>query len=116
MKPSKNYYKVHGTRDGIVCIAFQTKKPRKSKGRPAPEIDDDGIWDWYVEGLEDANRFSAWGRGTHMVALTTYLNVRRIVRQIIEPRLDAIEQKLSGLESKLDRIIALMEAKEGSSD
>jgi hypothetical protein len=106
------YYSVHATKDGTICLALETRKPRKTKGPRPPQIDDDGIWRWFDQSGEEVRKFTDWGKGVHHTAVVTRLNVKLIVRQQIEPRLDRVEQQIKTLsdhrnivENKIDRLL-----------
>jgi hypothetical protein len=112
VRSHKAYYCVRATKDGTICFAHATHKPRRTKGSRPPRIDEDGIWQWFDQTDEEVRSFTDWGKGVHHTAVVTRLNVKRIVRQQIEPRLDRVEQQIMTLseqmnrvESKIDRLL-----------
>ncbi len=104
MRSQKAYYSVDATKDGTICFAFQTRKPSKTKRSRAPRIDEDGIWRWSYPSQEDVRSFTDWGKGVYHTAVVTRLNVTRIVRERIEPRLERVEQQLKTLREQLNRV------------
>src|SRR5262245_3731669 len=110
LEPKKAYWRVQATRDGIIWFAYQTRKPTKRGRRKEPEIDEDGICDWYfAQDDKDANRFTDWAKTLWHVSLATALNMKRIVRQQIGSRLDQLEKKMEALQEQLNRIERAME-------
>jgi hypothetical protein len=105
MRTKKAYYYVQVTRDGIIVFAFERRKPIKRRGR-TPTIDPDGVCDEYADDPDEAGRYTDWGKGVRMTAITTHLNVRRLLREFVEPRLLAIDQRLDVLQDQLGRIEA----------
>jgi hypothetical protein len=113
VRSKKTYYSVIATKDGTICYAFETRKPRKTKNSPSPRIDEDGIWRWSNQSAEEVRDFTDWGKGVFHSAVVTTLNVKRIVRHQIEPRLDRLEQQIeilseqmNCLETKIDRLLS----------
>jgi hypothetical protein len=115
VRSQKAYYSVLATKDGTICFAFRTRKPRKTKGSRAPRIDEDGIWRWSDQSDEEVRSFTDWGKGVFHTAVVTQLNMKRILRHQIEPRLEQVEQQIKTLseqmkriESKIDRVLTEM--------
>ncbi len=106
MKPGPVYYSVHALKDETIWFAIPTRKPRKMKNSPVPDIDEDGIHNWYLEktGDEESSRFSDWGKALRNICIAMTLNVKRIVRQNVVTRMDAIDAQLNALQCQLDRI------------
>ncbi len=69
-----------------------------------PQIDDDGIYDWYFEKQDEAQRYADWGKGVHHSAIVNCLNTKRIIRERVESRLDRIESLLASIAEQLTRI------------
>ena len=105
MKTKKAYYNVQVTRDGIIVFAFERRRPVKRRGR-TPKTDPDGVCDEYADDPDEARRYTDWGKGVRMTAITTHLNIRRLLRKFVEPRLLALDQRLDALQDQLERIEA----------
>jgi hypothetical protein len=103
-KFKKTYYTVTALQDGTILFAFQKRKPMKSSVRGHPKIDEDGIYDWYIEKQEEAQRYTDWGKGVHHSAIVNCLNTKRIIRERVETRLDRIESQLASIAEQLARI------------
>jgi hypothetical protein len=58
----ETYYSVTALQDGTVFFATQTRKPVRSNVRGKPQIDEDGIHNWYFEKQEVAQGFTDWER------------------------------------------------------
>jgi hypothetical protein len=108
MKTNKAYYNVHVTRDGIIVFAFERRKPMKRRGRSAPKIDQDGVCEQFLDDPNETARYSDWGKGTRMTAIATHLNVRRLLRDFVESRLLALDQRIGMIQSQLERIEAML--------
>jgi hypothetical protein len=116
MKANKAFYNVQATRDGIIVFAFQRRKPIQRRDRAKPKIDADGICDQYPDDPDDVERYSDWGKGARMTAITTHLNVRRLLRQAVEEklvealaRIGTIETTLTAVEQKLDAVVSALQ-------
>lgn len=102
LKRKKAYYYVHALRDGTIWLATLSRKPRK-KPRQKLEIDEDGIYDWWLD--EDIpHNMTDWAKSVRWGTVATALNVRRTVREQIEPKLNAVLERLAGIEKRLSRI------------
>ena len=86
MKPGPVYYSVHALKDETIWFAVPTRKPRKTKNSPAPNIDEDGIHNWYLEKTNDdePSGLTDWGKALRHVCVAMTLNVKRIIRQKVE--------------------------------
>ena len=104
MRSQKAYYSVRAAKDDTICFAHATRKPRKTKGSRPPRIDEDGIWQWSHQSDEEVRTFTDWGKGVHHTAVVTRLNVKRIVREQIEPRLERLEQQIKTLSEQMNRV------------
>ena len=110
MRKQTCYYRVEGTKDGIVLFAFPTRKPRKTRHGPKIQIDEDGIHNWY--NADDHTSLNEVGRTVSYTALATALNTKRIFREMIVPhlqgiteRMDELMQRLEQIENKLDPLL-----------
>ncbi len=104
MPEKRVYYWVDGLKDGTVCLAFVTNKPRKCNALPRQRIDEDGICRWYFTDPEEARRFTEWGKSVWHSSIATCLNMRRVVREQVEARLQRLEDSLSKVQEQLGRI------------
>lgn len=104
VKFKKTYYTVTALQDGTILFAFQKRKPVKSSMHPKPQIDEDGIYDWYFEKQDEAQRYSDWGKGVHHSAIVNCLNTKRIIREQVETRLERIEAQLAAIGEQLARL------------
>jgi hypothetical protein len=114
MKTKKVYYRVQALQDGTITLAMPERKPRKTRSSD-PQIDEDGIffWGWHEEKDDEPNRFTDWAKGVWYTCVATALNVKRIVREQVEGRLDsqqreiaALREQLTRIEEKLDRLLS----------
>jgi len=112
MQKKMNYYRVEGTKDGIVLFVYPSRKPRTTKHGPKIQIDEDGIYTWWtIEG--DRPEVNDLGKGVYQGALATALNTKRVIREMILPHLnrtdeqiDKVMERLDRIEGKLDRLLA----------
>ncbi len=113
MKTKKVYYRVQALQDGTITLAMPERKPRRTRSSD-PKIDEDGIffWGWHEEKDDEPSRFTDWAKGVWYTCVATALNMKRIVRQQVEGRLDsqqqeiaAIREQLTRMEEKLDRLL-----------
>jgi len=106
------YYKVFALKDGTVYFVSVSRKPRKTKYGPRPQIDEEGICTWFIE-KDRPSDITDWAKGAWHSAVATCLNVKRIVRLQIQPRFDRIEvevqtlrEQMERLEKKIDRLLS----------
>jgi hypothetical protein len=104
VRTQKVYYTVFGLKDGTVYLANLTRKPRKTKYSSRPQIDEDGICRWYIEKEVVPKDLPDWAKGAWHTALAPCLNVKRIVRQQVEPRLEPIEREVHVLRAQMERV------------
>lgn len=95
----KVYYNAHALQDGMIYFVTPTRKPRKTRTHGEPQIDEDGIYRWYLDKPEDDERlhFTDWGKGVWQTCAAMTLNMKRIIRQQVEGRLDAQAQQIGVL-------------------
>ena len=110
------YYSVFALKDGTVITPLPTRKPRKTKYSRAPKIDEEGIWRWYLEKRERLDDVPDRFWTAFVVNVGTCLNVKRIVRQRVESRLDSLNERLDAMRSQLDRIERKLDERLSSSD
>jgi len=103
-KKKPAYYFVRVTRDGTVLYARETAKPRKSRFMGTPKIDEDGVYIEYLPKEDDFPKLSDWAKGSYQTVVAVRLNDRRVLREMVLPRLAAIEAKLDGLAQKLESL------------
>lgn len=101
-KPKPTYYSAHVLRDGTIWLALQTRKPRKTP-HVTPEIDEDGIHQWFVDE-DEPNRLADWGKGLRHGAVVNRLNTKRAIREQVEPKLDELLLLVSELGERLSRV------------
>ncbi len=103
MRPKTAYYWVWALKDGTIVWANQTRKP--SKGTPdAARIDEDGIYRWTIEKTENFARISDWGKAAWHGAVANRLNLKRLIREEVQSRLDSLGAQLDDLAQSLGRI------------
>lgn len=112
MKARPVYYTAFGLKDGTVYAAMPVRKPRKTKHGPNPRIDPEGVCRFHVGEDEVPAEMPEWRRVTFFTTVGTALNVRRILREQVAGRLDALEksvaethERLARIEDKLDRLL-----------
>jgi hypothetical protein len=95
MKPKLTYYSVHAVPDGTICIAMQARKPsRRNRSRKSSEPDEDGCFNWYIASADDIRRLSDWAKAAAHGAIVNRLNLKKVLRSQIEPRLNDLEKCL----------------------
>lgn len=112
MKAKRVYYSVFGLKDGTVFAVLPVAKPRKTKHSPTPKIDADGVCRFNVEDDVVPSKMTDSNRTVFHTAVATALNVKRILREQLAGRLDALEkavaethEQLARIEDKLDQLL-----------
>jgi hypothetical protein len=104
VRMQKAYFSVFALKDGTIYLVNPTRRPRKTKYSSAPRIDEDGICNWYLEKEVLPRDMVDWLKGSFHSTVATSFNVKRIVRQQVERRLDRVESDLHALREQLGRI------------
>lgn len=107
-KQRPTYYSVHALRDGTIWFAEQTRKPRTTR-HFTPEIDGDGIHNWFLDE-EEPTRLTDWGKGLRHGAVVNRLNVKRAIREQVEPKLDELLNLVRELSERVSRLEELLGA------
>jgi hypothetical protein len=118
MRLHKVYYSVFALKDGTVLVACPTRKPPQKRGSRGPRIEEEGICKWFPEKWERLDQMSDRQWTAFQSVVATCLNTKRIIRTRVESRFDVLDQKLNevqeelgNLESKLDRLLVDPHAK-----
>jgi len=104
MRVQQAYYSVFALKDGTVYLALPVRKPRKTKYSSAPKIDEEGVCNWNIEREVVPKDLPDWAKGAWHAAVSTCLNVKRIVREQVAQRLDRVDQQVQELRQQLDRL------------
>ena len=91
------YYSVLCLRDGTVLHGHQIRKPRGSRSER------DGVSYRYVRKAESFAETCDRETIICQLAIVNRLNTRQAIRDLLLPRLDAIERRLSAIEDRLAR-------------
>jgi hypothetical protein len=106
LRPDKVYFKAFVLKDGTVLVGMPSRKPGpKTLKNFRSKIDEDGIW-WNIE--ESYKELEHYGHDAKLLVhstIATSLNLRRIVREQITPRINRLEERLSAIETALARIV-----------
>jgi hypothetical protein len=112
MKAKRVYYSVFGLKDGTVFAVLPVTMPRKTKPGPAPKIDPDGVCRFNVEDDVVPSQRTDCNRAVFHTSVATALDVKRILREQLEGRLDELEKagaethnQLARIEDKLDLLL-----------
>jgi hypothetical protein len=93
------YYSVHAMRDGTIWLAVPHRKPYGKKS----VTDEDGIFQWFLEEDIPSGMYDG-AKCVQDTTVTTSLNVKRIVRNQVEPKLDLILERLDEIQKRLERL------------
>lgn len=112
MRLKKAYYSAHALCDGTIYLGVQTRKPRPTRNGGEPQIDEEGIHQWFLDPVGERPHFNEFGNLLRNVCIATALNTRRIVREKVETRLTQLEaqqgmiqEQLLRIEAKLDELL-----------
>lgn len=98
-----SYYFVQALKDGTICFVCEARKPYTRRGTERKFIDEDGCFgSWECDasypGKEpDANRIIL------MTAIANKLNTKKALREMVDKRLDRIEQQLAAITRLLEQ-------------
>ena len=105
----KVYYSVFALKDGTIYAVCQGRKPRKTRDSRAPKIDEDGIHTWYLGTPIAPFKMEEWERAAYHSTVSTCLNMKRLLRNRVECRLQNLERRVEELGGQLDRIEAKLD-------
>lgn len=91
--------------DGTVLAAFPVRKPTPHViKRDRLRIDPDHVCREYFTGGREISDVNNETRMRSQDIISNALNARRAVRELVLPRLDALESEFTALRAQLDRI------------
>lgn len=99
MRRRPTYFIEYCLRDGTVVGALQTRKPTPRQLQYGGRLEADGIWERYVVADYDYIEASDSQKVVRQAAITGMLNMRQLLRDLVLPRLDAIERRLDAIEA-----------------
>ena len=102
---NQTYYSVFTVKDGTIWHAATSRKP---DGSLADAVDEDGVFNTFVEELGAEARYTRVAKVVRGATLATSLNLRRVLRDRVENRLIAVTQQLASLRAQADRIEAAL--------
>ncbi len=85
------HYTCSALKDGTILVAVPKRKPLKKGLYKGERIDEDGISRWSVETTRDYRNMREWPRGDPYEVIANCLNMKRVVRRQVEPRLDDMQ-------------------------
>lgn len=105
----KIHYTVHCLKDGTVTVAYPVRKPSaEALKRDKEVIDDDGVCREFQTAGREYSDFKFESRFRFMDVMATAMNTRRIVRELVLPRIDFLESRIEAVQSSISRIEELM--------
>lgn len=104
MPKPKAYFQVFALKNDIIWLATQERKPGRSRTWGEPQIDEDGIFSWLINTTEQHESMTPHAKVAKGTTIATYLNVRRIIREHVEPRLSDLSHQISAVQDALNRI------------
>ncbi len=110
MRYRKAYYTVFGLKDGTIWFAIQKRKPYAGPSGSRVRIDQDGIFEWYAESVEEESSFTGTAKIVRGATLATCLNLRRTIREMVEHRLEKLERRLQAIEDRLAELVERLPA------
>jgi hypothetical protein len=97
--------------DGTVLAAYPVRKPApKVIKRDNLKIDQEGVCREFMQGGQEIIRSPEEARFRFMDVMANRLNMRRAVRELVQPELVAIREELATVRSLLERIAPPAEA------
>ncbi len=103
MRKQPVFFSAHALRDGTIWLAVPVRKPQNDR-----DIDAEGVCRWFIDKVGENPGLSDLGNATRNICIATCVNVRRVLREKVENRLDALEQSVTAMKSQLDRIEAML--------
>jgi hypothetical protein len=92
------YYTVWALRDGTVVAAGETgRKPLPSQRRRWGKIDEDGVWQEFNQVATHMAELQERHWIAMQVSITSRLNSRRAIRELVLPRLGGLEERLDAI-------------------
>jgi hypothetical protein len=103
------YYMALSLHDGTVTAAYPIRRPSKQELKQNQRrIDPDGVARGYTESGYDLRNVDYLERFRFQDIISTSLNTKRAIRQLVLPRLEEMHEEMAALREQLDRIEAMM--------
>lgn len=100
MRRRPAYFIVWCLKDGTVLTAIQCRKPHPNEMRDGRRIEADGVCRRTIRTAEDLSESSETDKIIFQVSMAAALNMRQVLRDLVLPRLEAIERRLDALETR----------------
>jgi hypothetical protein len=105
VKKQPTYCSVFAVKDGTIWHASTKRKPDRAA---ASDIDEDGVFNTFVEKIGEEAVYTPVARLVRGSTLATCLNLKRTLRNRVECRLAAIVQQLAELKTQADHVEAMV--------
>ena len=110
----KAYFKTFELTNGTALLAIPMRKPHpKSVKIGISRMDEDGVCWVFTDDYNDIEGYTQETRNFIHSTLATSINVKRAIRQQVEPKLDApsrnvaaLKDQVARIEQKLDSIVS----------
>lgn len=104
-KRRPTYYQVFSLQDGTVLLAVPVRKPSARVLKDYRiKIDDDGVAEEYFMDTKWFRDAAQEDRQRRHDLVSNRLNMRRTIRELLIPRIAALEDHIAALQAQLDRI------------
>jgi hypothetical protein len=99
------YFKTFELANGTALLAIPMRKPHpKSIHMGIRRMDEDGVCWVFAEDYADIEAYTQQARHFIHSTIATSINVKRAIRQQVEPKLDALNRNVAALAEQLRRI------------
>jgi hypothetical protein len=107
MRFRKVYYQVSAMHDGTILFVLPGRK-LGSGLRRKPKIDEDGVCKWFLGTWNNFREMDDKNWIAVMTTLANCLNLKRVLRERVQSRLDSLAAQLGQVQQQLDRLECLM--------
>jgi len=103
MRFRKVYYQVSAMHDGTILFVLPGRKPGSGLRRK-PKIDEDGVCKWHLGIWNNFRDMDDKSWIAVMTTLANSLNLKRVLRERVQNRLDSLTTQLDRMQQQLDRL------------
>lgn len=103
MRFRKVYYQVSAMHDGTILFVLPGRKPGSGLRRK-PKIDEDGVCKWFLGTWNNFREMDDKNWIAVMTTLANSLNLKRVLRERVQSRLDSLAMQVGQIQQQLDRL------------
>lgn len=103
------YYTISSMHDGTILAAYPVRKPAaRIMKQDGQKLDEDNVCRDFMASHVGSFKFDDPGRLRFFDIMANRLNVRRAVRELVLPHIDAVQAEVAGLRDQVRELKVLL--------